>query len=160
MAAAPLISESGITMAVITPDSIAGTLDDSETQGLCWLAGDLSGIYIPVKTSEGTEDFFVRSSKTRLDAKLQGSNINITVQITINGNLQGSSNEDTQAVHKEIADRISALCADAAQKTVNDFGADVFGIEKCILSSGVVSDYNWQEIIPRLNFIYRIKIRE
>lgn len=38
--------------------------------------------------------------------------------------------------------------------------ADVFGIEKSINARGISENRTWEDLIPNLNFYYKIKISE
>ncbi|MGN0621876.1 MAG: Ger(x)C family spore germination C-terminal domain-containing protein [Porcipelethomonas sp.] len=159
MAAVPVVNSSGLNMAVINSEKIVGILTGDESRGLCWLNGTIHDIYLPVTVSEDTTDFFVRKTQTKLTAETENDDIIITVEIKINGNAQNEHESSTQ-VRRQAAEQISSLCAKAVSTTVNVYGADVFGIEKCIRSSGIKTDAEWKDIISGLQFRYRIKIAE
>ena len=159
MAAAPIINQQGLGMAIIDSKGIIGTLTSDEAKGLCWLNGNIRELYIPVNTGDGMTDFFVSKSKTKLTAEADNESINITVEIKINGNVQ-NKNHNISDARREISDQISALCSGAIAKTVTVYGADVFGLEKCIESSGIAANAPWKDIIPKLKFFYRIKVAE
>ncbi len=159
MAAVPMVNGGGLSMAIIDSEEIQGILTDDEAKGLCWLCESLHDLYLPVTASGTPTDFLVRKSSPGLKAAVNGEYIDITVEIKINGSVQNDSANRTE-IRRQTADQISSLCAKAIAKTVTVYKADVFGLEKCIKSSGICKDQKWQDIIPRLRFYYNIKIAE
>lgn len=157
MAAIPILKDDKLTMCITDGDSITGVLSEEESEGLCWLSGSLKDIYMPIKTDDKTVSFHIRKSSTRLIAEADGEGIKITTEIKINGNCveEGISESDAS---KAAAEKISNLCSKAISKTVTGLKSDVFGIHKCITSEGIAEGVAWNEIIPRLQFCYSIKI--
>lgn len=159
MASAPIVNGDGIGAAVIDSESIKGVLTEDESKGLCWISEELHDIYLPVTTQNGVTDFLVRKSKPKLIAEADGDNINITVEIKINGSVQNEKDDGGDA-RRQAAEQISSLCSGAIAKTVTVYGADVFGLEKCVKASRISVNSQWKDVIPRLKFFYNIKIAD
>lgn len=158
-AAVPVIKDGDIYMSVISGEKIIGVLTHDESKGLCWLNGGIEDIYLPVETEERTVDFYVRKSSTKITAQKQGDKISITAEIKINGHSE-EKEIDREQIKNCLAEQISGLCAKTIAKTVTGMKADVFGIEKSILSGGISDSRTWEDMIPNLNFFYKIKISE
>lgn len=158
-ASIPTQKNGKLTMAVISPNELIGTLTEEESKGLCWLHGNVKDIYIPINYDDNQTDFYIRKSCTKIKAAENGDKINIEIDIKINGN----SEENAQNRKKEkekIGKYISSLCSKTIAKTVTGMKADLFGIEKTIHSADIAKSKNWEEIIPLLNFSYKIKISQ
>ena len=125
----------------------------------CWLSGGIKDIYLPLDINGRNVDFYVRKSSTKITAEKQDDKINITVEIKINGNAE-ENDIDRESVKKNVAEQISGLCAKTIAKTVTGMKADVFGIEKSINARGISENRTWEDLIPNLNFYYKIKISE
>ncbi|MGN0613463.1 MAG: Ger(x)C family spore germination C-terminal domain-containing protein [Porcipelethomonas sp.] len=158
-AAVPTIKDGNPVMMVISSDKAVGVLTQEESKGLCWLCGTVSDIYLPVKYSGRETDFYIRKSSTRIIADEAGDSINITIEIKINGNAE-NDRENLEEIKKEAGKTISALCSRTIAKTVTGMKADLFGIEKNISAAGISCSGSWEEIIPKLDFSYKIKIAE
>ncbi|MGN1481732.1 Ger(x)C family spore germination C-terminal domain-containing protein [Porcipelethomonas sp.] len=159
IAAVPVIKDNDIYMGIINNEKILGVLNHEESKGLCWLSGEIKDIYLPAQADGKTINFYIRKSSTKITAESAGSSINITAEIKINGN-PVESDADINKVKENIAGQISGLCAKTIAKTVTGMKADVFGIEKSINARGISIDETWEELIPKLNFYYKIKISE
>lgn len=157
-ACVPVIKDGDIFMGVISRNRLLGTLNSDESRGLCWLGHKIEDIYIPVTVNSKVVNFYVRKSTPKITAEKSGDSINITAEIKINGNPE-EMQTDTAAVKDSLARQISGICAKTIAKTVTGMKADVFGIEKSMNARGM-SVGNWEEIIPHLNFSYKIKISE
>ena len=146
-------------MSVINGEKLIGILSRDESKGLCWLNGGIKDIYLPLDINGRNVDFYVRKSSTKITAEKQADKINITVEIKINGNAE-ENDIDRESVKKNVAEQISGLCAKTIAKTVTGMKADVFGIEKSINARGISENRTWEDLIPNLNFYYKIKISE
>lgn len=158
-ASVPTQKDDKLTMAVISPNELIGTLSEDESKGLCWLCGNVKDIYLPIEYDENTADFYIRKSSTRITAEKDGEKINITIEIKINGN----SENNTQNPEKEkemVGKTVSSLCSKTIAKTVIGMKADLFGLEKTIRSARICKDKDWEKIIPLLQFSYKIKIAQ
>lgn len=158
-ATVPVFSENEISMAIISENKLLGTLTKDESAGLCWLAGSPENIYLPINIDGKSYDFLVRKSSSRITAQKNAEKINIIIEIKINGNTDDNS-LDFSKVKQSVAEKISGLCAKTIAKTVTGMKADVFGIEKSILSCGITDSRSWEELVSNLNFFYVIKISE
>lgn len=157
MAAVPVLNNGNLTMAVVNYDTITGILSEEESEGFCWLTGSLHDVFLPIEIDGNDFSFHVRKSSTKLKATSDGKNIKITTEIKINGNCieEGVSEEEaTQAAAKKI----SGLCSKTISKTVTGMNADVIGIEKCLASENIAYNEPWNELVPKLQFYYSIKI--
>lgn len=157
LAAVPILNDNALTMCVTDGDSISGILSEEESEGFCWLSDTLHDIYVPIEVNGKDVSFHVRKSSTHLSADSDGSSIKITTEIKINGSCieNGISESDAS---KAISEKVSALCSKTISKTVTGMKADVLGIKKCIDSAGAANDESWNELIPKLQFYYSIKI--
>ncbi len=158
-AAVPTKKNGKLIMAVISPNELIGTLSEEESKGLCWLHGKVKDVYIPINYDSNQTDFYIRKSCTKITAKENGDKIDIEIEVKINGN----SEENAQNREKEkekIGKYISSVCSKTIAKTVTGMKADLFGIEKTIHSADIAKGKNWEEIIPMLNFSYKIKISQ
>lgn len=158
-AAVPVYKDGEIYMSVINGDRLIGILTRDESKGLCWLNGGIEDIYLPLDINGRKVDFYVRKSSTKITAEKQGDKINITAEIKINGNAE-ESDIDRNKVKQNVAEQISGICAKTIAKTVTGMKADVFGIEKSIKARGISENRTWEDLIPNLNFYYKIKISE
>ena len=158
-AAVPVYKDGEIYMSVINGEKLIGILSRDESKGLCWLNGGIKDIYLPLDINGRNVDFYVRKSSTKITAEKQDDKINITVEIKINGNAE-ENDIDRESVKKNVAEQISGLCAKTIAKTVTGMKADVFGIEKSINARGISENRTWEDLIPNLNFYYKIKISE
>lgn len=157
--AVPAINDGKLTMAVTGENKLIGILTEEESKGLCWLCGTVKDIYIPLETEEFTTDFYVRKSNTKIRAEQVGENINIIIEIKINGNSQ-NDNINLDTIKNQTAKVVSSLCSRTIAKTVTGMKADLFGIEKSMNAARISNSKSWEEIIPNLNFYYKIKIAE
>lgn len=157
MAAVPVLDGKSLTIGVIGFDSLTGILSGEESEGFCWLTDSMHDIYLPINVNGKSASFHVRKSSTKLTAEADGENIKITTEIKINGSCIEESISESDA-SKAAAEKISGLCSKTISKTVTGMKADVLGIEKCIRSEGLASGESWNDIIPRLQFYYSIKI--
>ncbi|MBQ3567188.1 MAG: hypothetical protein IJA12_08410 [Oscillospiraceae bacterium] len=158
-ASVPVQKDGRLTMAVISPNELIGTLSEDESKGLCWLHGNVKDVYLPIEYDGNTTDFYIRKSNTKITAERSGDKINITVEIKINGNSDDSNKNSAKAV-EEVSKTISALCSKTIAKTVTVMKADLFGIERTIKSARLTNETEWEKIIPLLNFSYNIKIAQ
>ena len=158
-AAVPIFKDKEIYMAVIDGEKIIGVLTRDESSGLCWLNGGIKDIYLPLDINGRKVDFYVRKSSTKITAEKQGDKINITAEIKINGNAE-EADIDREAVKQNVSEQVSGLCAKTIAKTVTGMKADVFGIEKSINARGISESRTWEDLIPNINFYYKIKISE
>lgn len=158
-AAVPIFKDNELFMSVIDGEKIIGVLTRDESKGLCWLNGGIKDIYLPLNINGRKVDFYVRKSNTKIIAEKQGDKINITAEIKINGNAE-ESDIDRETLKQNVAEQISGLCAKTIAKTVTGMKADVFGIEQSIKTRGISENRTWEDLIPNLNFYYKIKISE
>jgi len=56
-AAVPTQKDDKLTMAVISPNEIIGTLSEDESKGLCWLWGNVKDIYLPIEYDENKGEY-------------------------------------------------------------------------------------------------------
>lgn len=156
-AATPVISKGKLTMGITDGSKITGILSEEESEGFCWLNDRLYDLYLPININGKNASFLVRSSRPHLTASADGESIVITAEIKINGSCieDGISKKDAA---KAAAEKVSSLCSKIISKTVTGLSADVLGIKKCIDSSGIIPETSWNDIIPRLQFYYSIKI--
>lgn len=159
MAAVPTQKGDKLTMAVITPNRIKGTLSEDESKGLCWLCGNVKDIYMPIEYDGNKTDFYIRKVNTRITAEKSGDKIAVAVEIKINGNSENNP-QNHQKEKEKVSEVVSALCSKTIAKTVVGMKADLFGLEKVIEASGTADIENWAEIIPKLEFSYRVKIAQ
>ena len=158
-AAVPTNKNDTLTMAVITPNELIGTLSEDESKGLCWLCGNVNDVYMPIEYDNSRSDFYIRKSSTVIKAVKSEDKIKITTEIKINGNSEGNTSnpEKEKAV---VSKAVSSLCSRTIAKTVIGMKADLFGLEKTIRSAGLCKNMKWEEIIPVLEFSYKIKISQ
>lgn len=158
-AAVPTHKDGKLTMAVISPNKLIGILSEDESKGLCWLCGNVKDIYIPIEYNNLKSDFYIRKSDTKITAEKSDNKINITVEIKINGNSE-DNNENLYIAREEVSKTVSTLCANTIAKTVTGMKADLFGLEQIIKSARLSVGKEWEELIPLLNFSYKIKISQ
>lgn len=158
-AAVPTQKDGKLTMAVISPHKLIGTLSEEESKGLCWLHGNVSDVYLPIECDDVKTDFYIRKSCTKIKAKQNGEKIDISIEIKINGNSEENS-QNIKAEKEQTGKYVSSLCSKTIAKTVVGMKADLFGIEKAINSANISHGKTWEELIPLLNFSYEIKISQ
>ncbi len=158
-AAVPTQKDDKLTMAVISPNEIIGTLSEEESKGLCWLCGNVKDIYLPIEYEENKTDFYIRKSSTKVTSKQKDDKINVTIEIKITGNSENNP-QNPEKEKEKVAEYVSALCSKTIAKTVVGMKADLFGLEKNIRSTRICEDKEWEEIIPLLEFSYKVKIAQ
>ncbi len=158
-ASIPTQKNGKLTMTVISPHNLIGTLSEDESKGLCWLHGNVKDVYIPINYDDNQTDFYIRKSCTKIKAKESGDKIDIEVEIKINGNSEENA-QNREKEKNEVGKYISSLCSKTIAKTVTGMRADLFGLEKTIHSTNIAKEKSWEEIIPLLNFSYIIKISQ
>ncbi len=158
-AAVPTKKDDKLTMAVITPHELIGTLSEDESKGLCWLHGNVKDIYLPIEYDGQKNDFYIRKSCTKITAEKNKNKIDIKIEIKINGNSEENVH-DAETEKEEVGKYISSLCSKTIAKTVTGMKADLFGIEKTVNSANITTSKTWEELIPLLNFNYKVKISQ
>lgn len=158
-AAVPTQKDDKLTMAVISPNEIIGTLSEDESKGLCWLCGNVKDIYLPIEYDANKTDFYIRKSSTKITAEEKDDKISIIIEIKINGNSENNA-QNPEKEKEEVAKSVSSLCSKTIAKTVVGMKADLFGLEKTIRSARICEDKEWEEIIPLLEFSYKVKIAQ
>ncbi len=101
--------------------------------------------------------FMYGKSSTKITAEKQDDKIKITVEIKINGNAE-ENDIDRESVKKNVAEQISGLCAKNYCKNGNRNESGRIRIEKSINARGISENRTWEDLIPNLNFYYKIKI--
>ena len=157
-AAVPMMKEDKLTMAVVSENELVGTLTEDESKGLCWLCGTVDDVYIPVKTENGSTDFHVIKSSTRVTAEKMRDGYGIVTEIKINGTAENDDMSDK--AKKKLSELVTAQCSLTIAKTVTGMGADLFGIEKSLNAKLLAMNETWEETVPKLKFYYKVKIAE
>ena len=91
--------------------------------------------------------------------KQKNDKINVEIEIKINGNSENNP-QNPEKEKEEVAKYVSTLCSKTIAKTVVGMKADLFGLEKNIRSARLCEDMEWEEIIPLLEFSYKVKIAQ
>lgn len=141
----PIASENNFSLAVISDNTILGTLSDDAVLGLCWLRGD----NFPKQIDTGNMTIFnVQSAATRLSAVFSDNHAVITVSVY----LRGDGN------FQQAAQKIQMQCERAIAESVTNLHSDVFDWGAC-LQSQCYHDFvqtDWDELLESTEFKVQI----
>jgi spore germination protein KC len=132
-----------IGAAVFKEDKLVGWMNDSETRGILWLRNEMDmgviTVDIPKEEGGGNISSNIIRTETKLDPKIKGGKIHISVNTTTEMNvmenasklkLDDSKNIDKveKEIEKEIKNRIQAVL----NKAKNDLRSDIFGFGEAV----------------------------
>ncbi len=153
-------------LAAFFKDRMVGWLNEKESRGLNWVAGDINrAVYVlnspPDSSRPTTVEIYQASSSMK--AKIQGEEVTITIEIETDGRLQETHTEKewlsekselTESLDRRLAQAIRNDVRLVLDKAQNDFNADIFGFGNLIYRTqpkewARLSD-RWDEIFPQI----------
>lgn len=115
-------------VAVIKKDKMVGELNEIEAIGLGWLIDDVKGGAIPIPLNEKEKlSYEITKAKTNIHPKLQGEELEVTIQVDIEGTLADNSSASlpTKKWFIEIENKINAFVEKNIRETLTKLQKDL-----------------------------------
>lgn len=149
----PLLTKDGFSMTILSEEKKEmSPLSEEAIQGLCWLRGENYPERISIETNNSTaSDFEIYNASTQFKIIMWNGAPVVNVIIS----LQGKG--DKESAKKAIQE----LCKAAEQETIKLNKVDVIGLESYMKKQcyNAYQNQNWNELLQRATFQYKIDIR-
>lgn len=125
--------------AVFKEDKMLGWLDDSETQGLLWLKGEMDREVVTIASPSrpGKVSINITGETLKIRPHYDGRNLRFDVKIATTANVEEQQSREhiftgvkEKDMERETAGQIKRQIAGVLEKAQHEYGVDIFGFGK------------------------------
>lgn len=119
--------------AVLKNKKMAGYLESNEVAGVLWLCGDMQKNMVTLENGERVFNIELEHRHTDFHLDIEDGEVKIKAKIKANARVVDELEDDVKSQVCRLAqEKILSDCAIAVERTVDEIGTDVLGIEKLL----------------------------